>query len=73
MPLERRAGFWTYDENAFNDIGEHLYYFAPANRAEPPYLKQIRVTAIIDVARDGTLAGIELIDGMPPPPKTKTE
>lgn len=26
--------------------------------------------AIIDIADDGTLAGVELIDRMPPPPNT---
>ena len=37
--------------------------------APPPYTKQREVRAIIDIADDGTLAGVELIDGMPPPPK----
>lgn len=70
MALEHRPGFWTHDDNAVKDIGEHLYYFAPGNRKPPPYRKQRRVTAIIDIADDGTLAGVELIDAMPPPPTT---
>jgi hypothetical protein len=64
---ERRQAFWTHDDEAAKDVG-HLYYFAPTNRMPPPYLKQRRVTAIIDIASDGTLAGVELIDEMPPPP-----
>ena len=67
MTLEHRPAFWTHDDKAAEDVG-HLYYFAPANRAKPPYLKQRHVKAIIDIARDGTLAGVELIDDMPPPP-----
>lgn len=34
----------------------------------PAYKTQRHVTAIIDIAADGTLAGVELIDDMPPPP-----
>jgi len=69
--LERRPGFWTYDERAADDVGEHLYYFAPANRAPSPYRIQRHVAAIIDIADDGTLAGVELINKMPPPPQEK--
>ncbi len=60
-----------------------LYYFAPSNRAKPPYLKQVEVKAILDIAQDGTLAGVELVwgpvhgnlmDPLPPPPAwTATE
>jgi hypothetical protein len=66
--VKHRPAYWTHDDNSFEDIGEHLYYFAPTNRAPPPYLKQREVRAIIDIAADGTLAGVELIDDMPPPP-----
>lgn len=45
-----------------------LYYFAPADRQPGPYLRQREVRAIIDIAADGTLAGVDLIDNMPPPP-----
>jgi hypothetical protein len=68
--MEHRQAYWTHDDEAAKDIGEHLYYFAPSNRAPPPYTTQRRVTAIIDVAPDGTLAGVELIDDMPPPPES---
>lgn len=64
-----RPGYWTHDDEAAEDGVGHLYYFAPSNRARPPYLKQREVKAIIDIADDGTLAGVELIDDMPPPPK----
>jgi len=46
-----------------------LYYIKPLARKPPPYKNQRRVEAIIDIAEDGTLAGIELIDKMPPPCK----
>lgn len=56
------AAQWTYDPEA------EAYYFAPMQASPPPYLKQRHVNAIIDIASDGTLAGVELIDNMPPPP-----
>lgn len=64
MSIERRVAYWTYDAEV------HAYYFAPADRARPPYLRQIEVTAILDIADDGTLAGVELVHGdLPEPPK----
>ena len=50
----------------------HLYYVRLDDRAPKPYRVQRRVEAIIDIADDGTLAGIELIDNMPPPFATKS-
>jgi hypothetical protein len=44
-----------------------LYYFAPSRRTPGPYTTQREVRAIIDIASDGTLGGVELIDNMPPP------
>jgi hypothetical protein len=41
------------------------------NAAAGPYRRQREVRAIIDIADDGTLAGVELIDRMPPPPSKK--
>jgi len=67
--MQHRPAYWTHDDKAVDEIGEHLYYFAPANRRPPPYRNQRRVEAIIDIADDGTLAGVELIEKMPPPPK----
>jgi hypothetical protein len=64
--LEKRTAYWTCDSD---ELAGHLYYFAPTNAAPPPYTKQREVKAIIDIADDGTLAGVELIDDMPPPPK----
>jgi hypothetical protein len=62
-----RKAVFTYEDS---EAGA-LYYFAPQTRAPGPYLKQRHVQAIIDIAADGTLAGVELIDDMPPlePPK----
>lgn len=61
--LEARPATFTCDQEYGN-----LYYFAVADRTKPPYLTQRHVNAIVDIASDGTLAGVELIDDMPPPP-----
>lgn len=45
-----------------------LWYLRLDTTAKPPYRNQRRVEAILDIAADGTLAGIELIDNMPPAP-----
>jgi hypothetical protein len=63
-----RLAFWTHDDAA--RASGHLYYFALADRAPPPYHQQKHVQAILDIAEDGTLAGVELIDDMPPPPSS---
>lgn len=68
LPTAKRSAYWTFDEKAAETVG-NLYYFAPLDRSPPPYLTQRRVEAIIDIAADGTLAGVELIDNMPPPPR----
>ncbi len=60
--LVRRRATWTYDEEA------HAYYFAIEGRTPSPYLNQREVTAIIDIAGDGTFAGIELAMGDYPAP-----
>jgi hypothetical protein len=54
--LPARPAWWTYDGEA------EAYYFAPTDAAKPPYLTQRRVVGVIDIAKDGTLAGIELIN-----------
>lgn len=64
----RREAYWTHDDKYAENIGGHLYYFAPRGRTPGPYRNQREVRAIIDIADDGTLAGVELIDDMPPPP-----
>ncbi len=68
--MEKRPAYWTHEADAEEDAG-HVYYFAPTDRAPGPYKKQRHVEAIIDIAADGTLAGVELIEDMPPPPKSK--
>lgn len=55
------AAFWTYDPDA------RALYFAHENRSPGPYKKQVVVEAIIDVADDGSLAGVEIIDPRMPP------
>lgn len=55
---------WTYDPEAV------AYYFAPLQASAPPYNTR-EVKAILDIASDGTLAGIELVEmgtPLPPPP-----
>ncbi len=63
MMLEKRPAHYTYGPEA------GAYYLALGDRRDPPYLKQVRVGAILDVADDGTLAGVEIIDthGIKPP------
>jgi len=58
-----RKSVFTYEHN---DVAGHLYYFAPQVTAPGPFLEQRHVQAIVDIASDGTFAGVELIDNMPP-------
>ena len=71
--MRKRSAYWTHDDQAAADGLGHLYYFAPTIVQPGPYTRQVEVRAIIDIADDGTLAGIELIDGMPPPPEEHSE
>lgn len=58
----------TYDSEA------GAYYFRLADAKEPFYKTQREVQAILDIASDGTLAGVELVAGdLPPPPKRETK
>lgn len=67
MGLAKKEAFFTCDET---EIAGPLYYFAPIARRPPPYREQRHVRAILDIADDGTLAGVELVMGdLPPPPK----
>lgn len=43
-----------------------LYYVTISGRTPGPYKNHRRVDAILDIASDGSLAGIQLIDNMPP-------
>ena len=63
--LKKRLAYWTHEDCS---AAGHLYYFGIVVRTRGPYTKQREVRAIIDVADDGTLAGVELIYDMPPPP-----
>lgn len=56
-----RKAVFTYEDSPAGP----LYYFAMPVRPPGPYLEQRIVDAIIDIAADGSLAGIELIDRMP--------
>lgn len=61
--LKQYEAVFTYDSQS------GAYYFAPSMREDPPYREQRHVTAILDIAADGTLAGVELVLGeLPPPP-----
>lgn len=66
MALPQQLAYFTHEECSH---AGHLYYFAPANRAAGPYKRQIEVKAILDIADDGMLAGVEVIDGDVPPPR----
>jgi hypothetical protein len=67
--MRKIAGQAAYSHQNDPHAG-HLYYIELAGRSAPPFKTQRRVEAILDIADDGTLAGIELIDNMPPPPVT---
>jgi len=67
--MRKRPGYWTYDDSE----GQRAYYFGPLHPTAPPYLHQRHVEAILDVASDGTLAGVELVFGDLPPPPTSLE
>jgi hypothetical protein len=73
MSLKKHSAWWTFDERASEEHGLRLYYFSPSNRGRPPYREQLHVEAILDIAADGTLAGIELIHGDLPLPPTGSE
>ena len=60
--MKRCKASFTYDEQV------HAYYFEPDEKHEPPYRKQIHEKAIVDVAADGSLAGVEIIDPKMPKP-----
>lgn len=57
------AATWTYEF----DHGP-AWYVKIEPRCPPPYPRQIHVEAIIDVAADGSLAGVEIIDSKCPGP-----
>ena len=63
---------YTCDMSCADTVGP-LYYFRLVNRSPGPYKRQIRREAILDIAEDGTLAGVELIFDMPPPPRCAME
>lgn len=67
--LDAYPAYWTCSENPHTGP---LYYFKITNAYPPPYNNQRHVDAILDIADDGTLAGVELVHvDRPPPPKVK--
>jgi len=58
--LEKRKAWFTFDGEEGN-----LWYFGLPTHAVGT-LQQREVRAIIDIDADGCLAGVELIDDMPP-------
>lgn len=65
----RGNGSWSYDEDA------EAWYFRLEERGKPPYLKQVRTEALVDIDSEGKVAGIEIIslDGKYTPPLTKKD
>lgn len=59
-PLMKRPATWTWCPDA------RAYYFAP-DTARPPHYTTREVKAIIDIADDGTLAGVEIMEFEGPP------
>lgn len=66
--LHKGKAYYTHDQD---DAAGNLWYFGMQTRSVGP-LTQRTVTAIIDIDSDGCLAGVELIDDMPPhfPPQS---
>lgn len=63
-PVRHHKATFTVEQS---DVGNLYYFYLPAR--VPGKLTQRHVEAIIDIAPDGTLVGVELIDNMPPPPQ----
>ena len=55
----RGSACWTYDDEV------KARYFGLNERSPPPYRKQIRVEAILDLDSDGRLAGVEIFNWSP--------
>jgi hypothetical protein len=62
--MTRGEAYWTYDDQ----VG--AWYFGLKPRAKPPYLRQVRVEAILDMDADGRLAGVEILKAFPPSRKS---
>jgi len=62
-PLPRYPAKYTFDPEA------HAISVTFNGRTPPPYHTQREVSAIIDIADDGTLAAIEIFDTEMPAPK----
>lgn len=61
--MKKARAWYTYQDRP------RSYYFAPEHRTSAPYKRQVEVQAILDIAHDGTLAGVELVWGdLPPAP-----
>jgi uncharacterized protein YuzE/predicted RNase H-like HicB family nuclease len=58
--MQRGDAYWTYDTDA------GAWYFGLQPRAKPPFLKQRRVEAIIDIDAEGRLAGVEILEAIEP-------
>lgn len=51
------AGYWRYDDEV------QAWYFGLAERAAPPYKRQVIVEAVVDLDDDGRVAGFEILSG----------
>jgi uncharacterized protein YuzE len=69
MALPKHDAYWTYDEEAA------AYYFAPVYGGPTRCARQVEAPAVLDIAVDGTLAGIEICPGLHhvPPPRIVEE
>lgn len=58
--LQSGEAYWRYDPDT------SAWYIGLEERKAPPYRKQIRVEAILDLDKDGCLAGIEILEAIKP-------
>ncbi len=60
--MAKGTAHWSYD------VKGNAWWFLLNERAPPPYKRQVRVEAILDLDADGRLAGVEIlarVDGKP--------
>jgi uncharacterized protein YuzE len=55
--ISKGTAVWTCAETSCGP----MWYIKLNERCAPPYIRQVEVTAILDVAEDGTIAGIEVL------------
>lgn len=61
-PAITGEAYWTHDPST------GAWYIGLEERRPAPYTRQVTVEAVLDIADDGSLAGIEIVDPAAPGP-----